>query len=73
MRDCIELLVGCNTAAWQRAGLHGNAHRSLSLLTASALPARPDGYADHGGRESLDVSFDDDELFGIVSEALPSP
>ena len=72
----LDLLVGRETAIFQRrANDTGKEHLSLSLVLRAALPAPPSAdmsESDSGasGRESLDVSFDDEETFGLWVAAM---
>ena len=80
LADALDVLVGHESAVFRRyAGTAGaHAHLSLSLLLLSAAtdydeadgdPAPSAGVA----KETLDLSFDDDETFGYWYAAQPSP
>ena len=78
MSDVVELLVGRESAVFKRRkdkDKDDNEHLSLSLVTKGALPAPPSADGEDepdptGGRETLDVSFDSDENFGLWLAAL---
>ena len=78
LSDVVELLVGRESAVFKRRkdkDKDDNEHLSLSLVTKGALPAPPSADGEDepdptGGRETLDVSFDSDENFGLWLAAL---
>lgn len=76
VQEVVELLVGRETAIFNRRGNdEGNEHLSLSLKLMGSLPAPPSGTGvpaeqPNAGRESLDVSFDSEETFGLWVAAL---
>ena len=78
----LELLVGHESAVFQRSGsaaAASNMHLSLSLVLSQALPARPSSMSDvrsevvgsaPSERETLDITCDDEESFGLWVAAL---
>ena len=79
----LEVLIGFETPVFQRHAAtigEANLHRSLSLVLQSALPAPPScsgtdpalSPAGAAARESLDLSFDDDYLFGCMMAVMRS-
>ena len=78
----LELLVGLESAVFERSGsaaAASNMHLSLSLVLSQALPARPSSMSDvrtevvgsaPSERETLDITCDDEESFGLWVAAL---
>jgi hypothetical protein len=76
----LECLVGMETPVFQRHAAtigEANLHRSLSLVLQSALPAPPSCGGDPAPaagvtapKESLDLSFDEEYLFGCMMAVL---